>query len=514
MSVNWFPPFPRSIRRRRTAARNLAAPVGRLGLPILCLVAGLPTDSPNRAFAQSPAAESPASQGLKSVVTLRVYGETGERVGLGSGFVLPDGRIVTNAHVVGGASWIEVLDRQGRFLGNATYTVAISTSLDLAILPAIQGVGPGLPLAGGEPKPGDPIWVIGSPMGLGGSVSTGVVSALRTLHGRELLQITAPISTGSSGGPILNDEGRVVGVTVSFLEEGQNLNFGVSARDLSALLRSAPGRFEFPPRSSVRSSREAMRGDDDPGVSNDYRAIAELAVEIRLDTVARGTLVREQDLESDGKYVDLYRFRGLEGERVSVVAISDDFDTYLWVVSLDDYLANENEVWLRDNDDSGEGTNSFLELDLPRTGEYVAAITSYEEGATGDYALLLARASAAELHEWLAEASEDRWTHLGTNADSTSFYIDSETIERDGRRAFVWLQTLYPNVQRNAWNEAYDELKARVEVDCRRRRFRYGQGVMYLNESMVRSTDLDRDWMPVVPGSVSEAGFEVVCSGR
>jgi serine protease Do len=83
--------------------------------------------------------------------------------------------------------------------------------------------------------------VIGSPLGsLSGTVSDGIVAAIR--HGGDLIQITAPISHGSSGSPVLNDQGKLTGVAVAGIEEGQNLNFAISAVYVSRLWFSTPGR--------------------------------------------------------------------------------------------------------------------------------------------------------------------------------------------------------------------------------------------------------------------------------
>ena len=76
------------------------------------------------------------------------------------------------------------------------------------------------------------------------------MSSLRRVDARALIQITAPISHGSSGGPVLNTRSQVVGISVAMLKDGQNLNFAVSASDIRALLRSPPGHYPFPPAES------------------------------------------------------------------------------------------------------------------------------------------------------------------------------------------------------------------------------------------------------------------------
>jgi tetratricopeptide (TPR) repeat protein len=86
-----------------------------------------------------------------------------------------------------------------------------------------------LPISDVAPTPGTSIYTIGNPAGLQRTISTGVVSGVREFKGRQLLQISSPISPGSSGGPVFNSAGEVVGVAVGMLETGQNLNFAVPA---------------------------------------------------------------------------------------------------------------------------------------------------------------------------------------------------------------------------------------------------------------------------------------------
>src|SRR5262249_3421737 len=80
---------------------------------------------------------------------------------------------------------------------------------------------------------GDEVYVVGNPEGLEGTFSQGIISSLR---GNDYIQITAPISHGSSGGPVLNKNGEVIGVAVGLIEEGQNLNFAIPVSKLTQLL--------------------------------------------------------------------------------------------------------------------------------------------------------------------------------------------------------------------------------------------------------------------------------------
>lgn len=168
-----------------------------------------------------------------AVFLIEVRDASGAPFAFGSAFMIPDGRLVTNAHVVeGGSAFLK------------TGAVALPLTLektdalrDLAVLRSTTplDVRP-LDLAPGVPEIGAQIFVIGNPRGLERSLSEGLISGRREHDGVELVQITAPISSGSSGGPVLDGEGRVVAVTVSTLRDAQNLNFAVPVGDLLSFL--------------------------------------------------------------------------------------------------------------------------------------------------------------------------------------------------------------------------------------------------------------------------------------
>lgn len=198
-----------------------------------------------------------ATQARSSVVVIRTYDDAGEQVALGSGFIVAGGRVVTNAHVVAGASRAEVVGSDGQLLLTTTFAEALSTEVDLAVLARLPGRTRGLPLARGVPALGEHVVVIGAPEGLTYSVTDGIVSGERAIRSGKWLQISAPISAGSSGGPVLNLRGEVVGVSVASLEEGQNLNFAIPAADIRAVINSPAGRIPFPtgePQQSVAQS--------------------------------------------------------------------------------------------------------------------------------------------------------------------------------------------------------------------------------------------------------------------
>jgi len=177
-----------------------------------------------------------------SVVMIRVFDKDGKAVKDGSAFFIAPTRVVTNYHVVEGGSAGEIYSNEG-FAYKVSRVLSYDPNADLAILeielPARVQFKP-LIISGGGVQEGESIVVIGNPEGLQGTVSQGIVSAFRQYANESsLIQITAPISAGSSGSPVMNMRGEVVGVAVGAKSDGQNLNFAVSGSKLAAVSENA-----------------------------------------------------------------------------------------------------------------------------------------------------------------------------------------------------------------------------------------------------------------------------------
>jgi S1-C subfamily serine protease len=189
------------------------------------------------------AAPLPLQDLLKSagpgVVHLSIRDAGGEEEGSGSGFVLSeDGRIVTNHHVIDGARRIVAVFADGKEVEVVgVWAFSESEKDDIAVLQLAPGRYPALRLAGTPAQQGDEVVVIGSPLGLSQAITTGIVAAVRergavTRRSKDGpaswgLQITAGIAPGSSGSPILDPSGDVVGVAVG--SWGGMANFGIPA---------------------------------------------------------------------------------------------------------------------------------------------------------------------------------------------------------------------------------------------------------------------------------------------
>jgi len=168
------------------------------------------------------------SAGMKS------WGSETEQLGSGSGVLIaPDGYIVTNDHVVHKATQLSVTLTNGTTL--LATRVGVDPATDLAV---IRADGSGLPYAtlgdSGLLRVGQLIIAIGNPFGFQSTVSTGVVSALgralRSQRGRlveNIIQHTAPLNPGNSGGPLVDSRGRIIGINTAIIMMAQGIGFSI-----------------------------------------------------------------------------------------------------------------------------------------------------------------------------------------------------------------------------------------------------------------------------------------------
>lgn len=172
-----------------------------------------------------------------SIVLLVMRDANARPLSLGSGFFVRGGIVATDLHVIkGAASGYAKLVGQTTKYGIAG-VLAVDEARDLVLLAVKETGAPSLVLGDSHRATvGQAVYVIGNPKGLEGTVSQGIISGVRQVGSETLLQITAPISPGSSGGPVLDVYGSVIGVAVATVKGGQNLNFAVPSSYLASLL--------------------------------------------------------------------------------------------------------------------------------------------------------------------------------------------------------------------------------------------------------------------------------------
>ena len=175
-----------------------------------------------------------------SVVVIQVYDSKGKAVAQGSGFFITEGGdVITNCHVIEGASRAEVKTAEGKVYP-VTHVVAEDREGDLVQISVDipRNAVTLLSISKSLPEKGERVIVLGSPLGFELTVSDGIVSAVREIPAfGKMIQITAPISPGSSGSPVVNMRGEVVGVATFQVVEGYNLNFAIPGERVAKLIQ-------------------------------------------------------------------------------------------------------------------------------------------------------------------------------------------------------------------------------------------------------------------------------------
>jgi tetratricopeptide (TPR) repeat protein len=174
-----------------------------------------------------------------SVVAIATFDQKGEALATGSGFFIHPQQVLTNLHVIRGAYRAEIrtLDGKGRVFA-VIGVIKSDEEGDLAVLsvdiPAAR-CRP-LELSSQLPEDGERIFVIGNPLRLEGSVSDGIVAAVREVPNvGKIIQVTAPVSHGNSGSPLFNLKGQVIGVITIRVINGENINLAIESARIARL---------------------------------------------------------------------------------------------------------------------------------------------------------------------------------------------------------------------------------------------------------------------------------------
>ena len=176
-----------------------------------------------------------------AIVTVYSVDSAGKRIAMGSGFIVrSNGVVVTNYHVVQGAA-----DAQIKLKNDEIYENVLVRDYDKrhdVVVLQIRGLNLATVTLGDSATVGlgDRVYAIGHPEGYDYTITDGLVSARRVENGTEMLQISVPISHGSSGGPLYNTYGQVIGITTAGVEGAQNLNFAVPLKYVLPMLDAMP----------------------------------------------------------------------------------------------------------------------------------------------------------------------------------------------------------------------------------------------------------------------------------
>ncbi len=204
-----------------------AYPMKKVFSLILAFFLTVPVLACAEGFHTNPSAIDEAAN---SVLYIEVFDRKGNMLATGSGFCAFDANtLVTNHHVIEDSSYLIVYtDDNESFRVDTIYAASEDNDLALLRFDNTLGITPlTICMTTADLLRGEPVVAIGSPEGYQNTVSTGIISAFRTEEVFREIQFTAPISSGSSGGALFNDNGEVIGVTYATLKKGQNLNYSI-----------------------------------------------------------------------------------------------------------------------------------------------------------------------------------------------------------------------------------------------------------------------------------------------
>jgi tetratricopeptide (TPR) repeat protein len=232
-----------------------------------------------------------------SAVAIETFDAKNTTLARGSGFFVAPDRIITNRHVIERAARVEVHLMDGKKFP-VRGVIAVDGEGDLALLKVDipKHLAISLPIIRAVPQEGESIVVIGNPFGLEGSVSNGIVSAVREISGYgKIIQITAPISPGSSGSPVVNMFGQVIGVATLQAAEGQSLNFAVPAERISQLRINDVQSFSSLSAETQKNKRSAAE-----------RLYSQGLAQLALDEYLRALPYFEKAAETDPNYAEAW----------------------------------------------------------------------------------------------------------------------------------------------------------------------------------------------------------------
>ena len=411
-----------------------------------------------------------------SVVAIVTYDVKGEKLSRGSGFFTARDRVITNRHVLEGAYKAEIhtVDDLAYYVKGV---LAVDGEGDIALLQVDipPTVARPLTVVRTSPQEGESIVVIGNPLGLEGSISNGIVSAVRDIpnFGR-IIQITAPISPGSSGSPVVNMRGEVVGVATLQLADGQSVNFAVPSDrvvQLQAGTNRTLGELVVATRRSQRASAERFY----------MQGLAFLS----RDDCDKALPYFKKATDSDPEYADAWAQTGfcsevlgrhadaLKASRQALRLKPDSADSYLNIGSALSYLGQFKEA--------ADAYKQALRLDSTNAEIYFALGATYGKlGRTDDEVqaykqAIRLRPDFAEAYERLAQG----YFRLNRFSDAVAANKQITLLKPGDAVAYDNLGVAYLKLKQ--YTDAEEALKQAIRLKPDFGRAYYNLGLVYLS---------------------------------
>jgi len=427
--------------------------------------------------------------GKRATFKVVVYGDSGDRIATGSAFKLSDD-VVTAVHVIADGERVEVYDFQGELVGTTDSIRHMDRLKDIAVVDVVADSYKGLDVSRTTVSEGDEVWAIGSPLGLDGSVSKGVISSFREDEVGKELQFTAPISSGSSGGPILNSEGDVIGMTIATFEEGQNLNFALSIEHILELT-ARPENLKKIASLTVEASADEL----DSGV----QVLEGLAKAKTLEYGGKVAGRLEQgDFDIEGAFLDFYKFEGNAGD-VVIVSILSEKQKVAGSLLAGSTLLSEGVQGI---ESKRAGGKNVIHTKLPYDDSYYLIVSAGRSGSES-YSVGL---------DFEDIPYKDQWVVVSKSEDGDYFYIHKDVVDFDHGKKNVWTLN-----EKEGYgfigDKQYNSMVVRFSVDCRKQKIKIISASYRLDGDFVHNVEMESysHWKTVIPETNSYLMYRRVC---
>ena len=178
------------------------------------------------------------SRTKSAIVLIIAFDQNQIPLSQGSGFFIDPTTVITNFHVIEGATEVKIKPIGSDKYLTKSIPIKASETYDIAVIQTNDYTHQ-LEIDTSSQSVGEKVFAIGNPSGLEGTISEGIVSGIRNTD-FDVIQITAPISPGSSGGPVLDEKGKVIGISTFTLSNSQNLNFAVPVKYIASCSNYVP----------------------------------------------------------------------------------------------------------------------------------------------------------------------------------------------------------------------------------------------------------------------------------
>lgn len=435
----------------------------------------------------SPPQPTLSERVMPQVMTLVARNSDGKKVSQGSGFIWNQDYLITNAHVVAGAAWVEFYTEAGAGRGSAPYAIYIDVERDIAVL-HWQHQESGLVIADIIPPRGTTVYAFGAPLGLEGTMSDGIISAIREIDQHDYIQTTAAISPGSSGGPLVNAKGEVVGVITSYMTQGQNLNLAIPASMIASLPLNTNERISFP---------ASMDDEDNEEIAALFYELA-TAEEITANQAITGYFARNSFVFK-GSYLHFYSIELEKTDSISLELESNIYKPHLFVWETDSFFDDSRDTWTHT---AHSTSNRDLELTFspPTGGTYFIAVESPEQ-QTGSYQFTVSKTPLLV---------DGRWLLIG-QSDGTQTYLDLKSTDTSGYFLTAWVQMKHE--QKNyAANETYNRTLSHWRINCSQMRYQINAFSFYNDGAHIGSDKGSSEWSLFIPGTLGERLGKAACA--